>query len=71
MIRRVYWSIIDQYPIRLQGHRFTAKQVQRPQRIFSVTHKGKPRRTARSGFRMEVNGEDPADHVFVNSDAEC
>ena len=36
-----------------------------------MTDKGKPGRTSRSGFRMEVYCRNPADHVFVDVDAEC
>src|SRR5215813_6605212 len=45
----------DQNPVTLQDRRFTAKQVQRPERVFSVTDEGEPGRTARSADRMEVN----------------
>ena len=35
-----------------------------------MTDEGKPGRTSRSGFWMEVGCENPADHVFVDVDAE-
>src|SRR5215471_3391844 len=51
--------------------RLASKSIQRPPRVFRVSYQGKPGRTSRSGLRMEGRGENLADDVLVDVDAEC
>jgi hypothetical protein len=65
IIRGVYWSICDPDPIRLQGDRFTSRQVKAPQAVLHMTDKRQPGRTAFSRYRVVTPSQNPPNHILI------
>ena len=59
----------DKDPICLQGDRFTSEQIEAPQTVLHMTDEGQPGWTA-SDRRRAMFGENPPNHVLINSCSE-
>src|SRR5215471_20321564 len=57
----------NQHPICVQGHRFTAEQVEAPQTVLHMTDERQPRRTAFYRLVRVMNGENPSNHILINA----
>ncbi len=60
----------DQDPVGPQCNRFTPEQIDTPEAILHEPQEGQPGRAGAMLFRSRVTGENPANRVFVDWDAE-
>jgi len=54
----------------VQRSRFAAEQIHAPEAVFRVPEESQPGRTTRVLCRPVVKGENPANYIFVDLDAE-
>ena len=59
----------DQHSVTLQQNRFGPEQVQTPETVFGMPQEREPRRSVVTAFRVVVGGQNSADHIFVEVDA--
>ena len=55
----------DQHPIRLQGNRFTSKQVEAPQTVLYLTDERQPRGTAFRRRRPVMQSQNPPNDILI------
>ena len=60
----------DQYPVSAQHSRFAAEEIHAPETVLQVAEEGQPGRTTAVWLGSVMRGQNAANDVFINGDAE-